>query len=40
MQLARTGTPAQVKEAMAILDRTRREIYAILAREGDQDAGE
>lgn len=33
MQVARHGTPAQVEKAKAILEATRREIYALLARD-------
>ncbi|RII97269.1 PadR family transcriptional regulator, partial [Clavibacter michiganensis] len=32
-QVQRTGTPAQVAEAVAELDTARRRLYAILARE-------
>jgi DNA-binding PadR family transcriptional regulator len=35
MQAAREGDPAAVARAVAILDRARREIYAILAGEAD-----
>jgi hypothetical protein len=30
-QVGRTGTPAQVQEAVAVLDDARRRLYAILA---------
>jgi len=32
-QVGRTGTPAQVKEAVAVIDDARRRIYAILAQD-------
>jgi DNA-binding PadR family transcriptional regulator len=32
-QVARTGSPEQVKEAVEVLDATRRKLYAILAQE-------
>jgi hypothetical protein len=31
MQVGRTGTPAQVQQAIEILDDARRRLYAILA---------
>jgi DNA-binding PadR family transcriptional regulator len=38
MQVARHGTPEQIRAATALLDTTRREIYAILAKGDDQPA--
>jgi DNA-binding PadR family transcriptional regulator len=35
MQVARHGTPEQIRATMALLDTTRREIYAILAKGSD-----
>jgi len=36
MQVARHGTPEQIRAATALLDTTRREIYGILAQSGDE----
>jgi hypothetical protein len=36
MQVARHGTPEQIRAVAALLDSTRREIYAILAQGDDQ----
>jgi hypothetical protein len=38
MQVARHGTPEQIRAVAALLDTTRREIYAILAKGDDQPA--
>ena len=37
MQLAHAGTPAQVRAAERLLERTRRELYRILADDEDAD---
>jgi hypothetical protein len=36
MQVARHGTPEQIRAATALLDAARREIYAILAKGDDE----
>jgi DNA-binding PadR family transcriptional regulator len=40
VQLAHAGTPAQVREAERLLERTRRELYRILASDADEDDDE
>jgi DNA-binding PadR family transcriptional regulator len=40
VQLAHAGTPAQVREAERLLERTRRELYRILAGDADEDDDE
>jgi len=41
MQIAHAGTPAQVKAAERLLQRTRRELYQILAEDDeDEDAAD
>jgi DNA-binding PadR family transcriptional regulator len=37
MQIAHAGTPAQVRAAERLLERTRRELYRILADDNDED---
>lgn len=39
VQLAHAGTPAQVRAAEKLLERTRRELYRILAEDEDAEAG-
>jgi len=40
MQIAHAGTPAQVRAAERLLERTRRELYRILADDNDDDIDE
>jgi DNA-binding PadR family transcriptional regulator len=40
MQIAHAGTPDQVKAAERLLERTRRELYRILAEDDDEPAGD
>lgn len=37
MEIARHGTPEQIQAAQTLLDNTRRELYAILAKQGGED---
>ena len=37
MQISHAGTPAQVRAAERLLERTRRELYRILADDNDED---